>query len=276
MSLMQFPKRTLSETATAEESRSQDNDALLLKRLDLAGIPSDRWPDVARVWAEYRRNTQSHGEDSEVAGRHRLRLETILNFPWMRQARERPRLAAIQERLDAEHHGMVEVKRAIVEYCALALHAGTAGRTITFQPIVLLGEPGVGKTSLARSIAAALGRCLAILSLAGAVDAEALFGFPSAYRGSRPGLLTETMIRAGSRDAVLVLDEIDKTQAARQAGRPADALLPLLDPTQHAAIVDNFLEIPLDYSAAIFILTANYEGYCQDNKNSRCRAILSA
>jgi ATP-dependent Lon protease len=264
----------LSEQARAHHAVPSGT-ATLLAQLDAVGIPREYWDHIARVFAEFERYGDAKFSD-DVLVRHEQRLDTIIKFPWARRARPLPTLASVAARLHTSHYGLEDVKEELLRLCALNLRAARArpGHASPFPPLLLVGEPGVGKTSLAQALAGALGRRLVVVSLAGGVDSEHLLGFPLPYRGSRHGALTEALIRAGERDPLLVLDEVDKaTDAGRSAGRPTDALLPLLDPTLNGRIVDRFLDVPLDFSGVTFVMTANYLERIEPALVDRARVI---
>lgn len=179
-------------------------------------------------------------------------LETLAELPWNNLSEEDYDLKKAQEILDRDHHGLEKVKRRLIEYLAVR-KLNPEGR----GPILcLLGPPGVGKTSLGQSIADALGREFARISVGGIHDESEIRGHRRTYIGSMPGRIIQELRRVGTRNPVLMLDEVDKIGADFR-GDPASALLELLDPRQNDSFVDRYLDVPFDLSQVIFISTAN-------------------
>ncbi len=179
-------------------------------------------------------------------------LEWIADLPWGVQSAVDLDLAGLEQALDASHHGLEDVKKQVVEHLAVRKLKGT-GRA---EVLLLVGPPGVGKTSIGQAIGDATGRKLVRVALGGVRDESELRGHRRTYIGSRPGRLIEGIRRAGTADPVVLFDEVDKLGSGVW-GDPASALLEILDPEQNHAFVDRYLEVAFDLSKVLFVATAN-------------------
>ncbi|GKU95677.1 hypothetical protein SLEP1_g9006 [Rubroshorea leprosula] len=239
--------------AIKEELGDNDDDeddlAALERKMQGAGMPSNIWKHAQRELRRLKKmQPQQPGYNSS-----RVYLELLADLPWQKASEEQELdLKAAKDRLDSDHYGLVKVKQRIVEYLAVRkLKPDARGPVLCF-----VGPPGVGKTSLASSIAAALGRKFVRISLGGVKDEADIRGHRRTYIGSMPGRLIDGLKRVGVCNPVMLLDEIDKTGSDIR-GDPASALLEVLDPEQNKTFNDHYLNVPFDLSKVVFVATAN-------------------
>nr|XP_009765598.1 PREDICTED: lon protease homolog 2, peroxisomal isoform X2 [Nicotiana sylvestris] len=232
------------------DNDDEEDDLVALERkMQGAGMPASIWKHAVRELRRLKKmQPQQPGYNSS-----RVYLELLADLPWENASQELELdLKAAKERLDADHYGLLKVKQRIIEYLAVRkLKPDARGPVLCF-----VGPPGVGKTSLASSIAAALGRKFIRISLGGVKDEADIRGHRRTYIGSMPGRLIDGLKRVGVRNPVMLLDEIDKT-GSDVRGDPASALLEVLDPEQNKAFNDHYLNVPFDLSKVIFVATAN-------------------
>ncbi|MBA4176359.1 MAG: endopeptidase La [Leptothrix sp. (in: Bacteria)] len=237
---------------TIQHELGEDGDSQDLAHLEeliaKAAMPEDVETHARKELGRLKRMGDSTGEASML----RTYLEWLTELPWAAPPDTPIDLDAARRVLEADHHGLAQVKRRIVEYLAV-LKLNPQGRA----PILcFVGPPGVGKTSLGQSIARALGRPFVRVSLGGVHDEAELRGHRRTYVGALPGNIVQGLRKAGARHCVMMLDEVDKLSAGAH-GDPYAALLEVLDPEQNATFRDNYLGLPFDLSRVVFIATAN-------------------
>ena len=232
-----------------EDSGTSDQIEQLRKRLEEAKPPADVLAQADRELKRLDVIPPASPEYSVIVSY----VETIAELPWSKLSEDNLDLDQAQQILDRDHYDLEKVKRRLIEYLAVRkLNPQGHGPILCF-----LGPPGVGKTSLGQSIADALGRKFVRMSLGGIRDEAEIRGHRRTYIASMPGRIIQELRRAGTRNPVMMLDEIDKIGADFR-GDPASALLEVLDPHQNNTFSDRYLDVPFDLSQVLFIATANY------------------
>ncbi len=234
-----------------EEDGKDKSSRSFRERIESAGMPED----AKKVALEELEKFETLSENSPEFNVTRNYLETLCSLPWNITTEDNLNLAHARKILDSEHFGLEKVKDRIIEFLAVRKLKNDRKGSI----ICLVGPPGVGKTSIGKSIAQTLGRKFYRFSLGGMRDEAEIKGHRRTYVGAMPGKVMQGMKRAGSRNAVLMLDEIDKLGTSFQ-GDPASALLEVLDPEQNATFLDHYVDVPFDLSNVLFIATANSMG----------------
>ena len=260
-------------------------------RVEEAQLPDDVRKAAMREVGKLERASDQNPESGYI----RTWLDTILDLPWGTKTTDSIDIEAARKVLDADHHGLEDVKDRIVEY--LAIRARRASRGLEMiggrgsgAVMALVGPPGVGKTSLGESVARALGRKFVRVALGGVRDEAEIRGHRRTYVGALPGRIVRAITEAGSMNPVVLLDEIDKV-GSDYRGDPASALLEVLDPAQNHTFRDHYLEVDLDLSDVLFLATANVvetipqalldrmelvtlDGYTEDDKIPIARDFL--
>jgi ATP-dependent Lon protease len=260
-------------------------------RIEAADVPDSVRQALVREVDKLERSSDQSPETAWI----RTWLDTVLELPWNVRTDDSDDVVAAREILDADHHGLDEVKERIVEYLAVRARRASRGLQVvggrgSGAVVLLAGPPGVGKTSLGESVARALGRRFVRVALGGVRDEAEVRGHRRTYVGALPGRIARAIKEAGSMNPVVLLDEVDKV-GADYRGDPAAALLEVLDPAQNHTFRDHYLELDLDLSDVLFIATANVveqvpsalldrmelvtlDGYTEDDKVAIARDFL--
>jgi len=260
-------------------------------RIEAADLPEKVREAALREVGKLERSS----EQSPEGGWIRTWLDTVLDLPWNVTTEDSTDLKSAREILDADHHGLDDVKDRIVEYLAVRARRAERGMAVvggrgSGAVMVLAGPPGVGKTSLGESVARALGRKFVRVALGGVRDEAEIRGHRRTYVGALPGRIVRAIGEAGSMNPVVLLDEIDKV-GSDYRGDPSAALLEVLDPAQNHTFRDHYLELDLDLSDVVFLATANVienipsalldrmeliqiDGYTEDDKVAIARDFL--
>ena len=260
---------------TREELDSQQREYFLQQQIkniqdELGGTPQDQdlhdlrtkaaeknWPEeIARTFEREVEKLERLNPQTPDYNVQLNYLQTMLSLPWQTYTEDNLNLKNAEKVLNKDHYGLEKVKERILEHLAVLQLRGDLKSPI----ICLYGPPGVGKTSLGKSIASALKRNYIRMSLGGMHDEAEIRGHRRTYIGAMPGRIIKSMIKAGSSNPVFILDEIDKVTQNTVNGDPSSALLEVLDPEQNSAFHDNFLDVDYDLSKVMFIATANNIG----------------
>jgi ATP-dependent Lon protease len=235
------------ELGEDDESAAQSED--LAKAIADAKMPEDVEKQARKELKRLERMPEAAAEHSMI----RSYLEWLIELPWKDEPQPAIDIGEARRILDEDHYGLAKIKRRILEYLAVR-KLNPAGKS----PILcFVGPPGVGKTSLGQSIAKATGRTFQRVSLGGVHDEAEIRGHRRTYVGALPGNIVQALKKAGTRNTVMMLDEIDKLGMGGFHGDPASALLEVLDPEQNGTFRDNYLAVPFDLSRVMFICTAN-------------------
>ncbi len=246
--LRQQLKAILEELGEGDERRAEIEE--YRKKLSKLKLPKESKEEIEK---QIRRLEKLHPESAE-AGVLRTWLEWVLDLPWDKSTKDRYDFDKARKILDRDHYNLEKVKDRIIEY--LAVKKLTKGKSHAVQILCFVGPPGVGKTSLGRSIAESLGRKFVRIALGGIRDEAEIRGHRRTYVGAMPGRIIQAVKQGGTRNPLIVLDEVDKLSLSFQ-GDPASALLEVLDPEQNKNFVDLYIGLPFDLSEVFFICTAN-------------------
>jgi ATP-dependent Lon protease len=244
--LRQQLKAIQEELGEVDETQAEASE--LRERLEAAGLPEHAWKQAERELQRFERLPPQAAEHGVI----RTYLEWLADLPWSKATEDSLDLKDARKVLDRDHYDIERVKDRILEFLAVRKLKPDARSSI----LCFVGPPGVGKTSLGRSIAAAMGRNFERISVGGVRDESEIRGHRRTYIGALPGTILRAMRDAGSNNPVLMIDEIDK-MGADFRGDPASAMLEVLDPEQNSTFRDHYLDLQFDLSGVFFICTAN-------------------
>lgn len=244
--------KAIKKELSSDEDGQEKSVRTFRERIEAAGMPEE----VKKVALEEVEKFESLSENSPEYNISRSYLEMLCSLPWSFETVDSLDLIKSREILEHDHYGLEKVKDRILEFLAVRKLVTQRKGQPKGSIICLVGPPGVGKTSMGKSIAKSLGRNFYRFSLGGMRDEAEIKGHRRTYIGAMPGKMITAMKRAGSKNAVIMLDEIDKLGTSFQ-GDPASALLEVLDPEQNRMFIDHYLDVPFDLSKVLFIATAN-------------------